>query len=148
MKRDELHSQLKTLIENFRSTAHSSLARIGRSFGVECSAGHYDVVMSAARTARSGIINDDEGRLEYWFHGAGCEAISDSRVVDFNFYPKRGGISPIMAGAFGFKKFLDSMGIEIDEEALVRVLDEAAERGLVERLDAGRPYYLFSSGTR
>lgn len=152
LERPDLHdsntieAELKGLVERFRHTAQESLARIGQSLGAECLPGHYDSVMSAARSARSGTIQDGAGRLEYRFHGSGCEVIKDGAVVDFNIYPKRQGVSPIMSGAFGFRKFLDSVGFEVeDEDTVVEILDEAATRGWVTRLDAARPCYSFSS---
>jgi hypothetical protein len=147
MNEEQLSANLQSLVESFRNTAHRALDRIGRSLGVECSEGHYDHVVSAARTARSGVVNDG-GRLEYRFHGSGCEARTESCVVDFNIYPKLGGVSHIMAGPFGFKKYVCSVGIETDEETVLRVLDEAADRGLIERLETGRSYYSFSPMSR
>lgn len=58
-----------------------------------------------------------------------------SKVLDFNIYPKRDGVSIVIIGGFGFKKYLSSVNIEVDDAIVMKILEEAACSGWIEPVD-------------
>lgn len=135
------HDGFKGQVWEFSSLANGCLERVAKSFGVRVRPGHYQEVFAAARrTSRKGHLRDDEGDLEYRFHGAGCEFHTSDFALDFNAFPMVDGISPIAFDAFKFAKFMNSRGISSDEATVCAKLLTLVEDGLISRAD-GRDYF-------
>lgn len=132
---------LAPFLHEFRETAHHQLTRLARSLGVSCHRGQYQALFSTARAStRRGVVLDTEGKLEYRFHGAGCEFLTPEAVLDFNVYPMLDGANPFAFDAYKFTKFLVSRGLSVNEDVVLDYLCKAASLGVVEKWPA-RDYF-------
>jgi len=129
------------LVREFSWLANRCLQRVARTLMVIVKPGQYQEVFAAARrTSREGSLRDDEGELQYRFHGAGCEFVTADFVLDFNAFPMVDGISPIAFDAFKFTKFMNSRGGTLDEANVRARLLTLVEDGLLSKAD-GRDYF-------
>lgn len=131
-------SELLAKLSEFRRLAHKFLTQVGTHFGVACSVGKYDELFSASRKQSTGVLHDG---TQFRFHGAGCEIITGSIVLDFNVYPKVDCISMVHLSPYHFARFCDSSSDDVNVSLAWRFLEEAVELGHARRSGARPSYY-------